>query len=224
MYSFNLALPATPLAPHYFMLKDYLKNNLPPKYIILKFTPGGFNSQLFPYYAVINAGFSEVLQYSFLRKDADVLVNYMLPWRFYWPEIKRYIISKGIALLPARFRKMIKEHYASPQFFDLRYVNVEASARAREELLRLNRGYYYIAEQAIVNGVMPDNVVKNQKEDLDRGISRHRIAEQTSLAQIQDPFVDKFFNLCGAKGIKVILISDYSMGSSRWFECCGSLR
>jgi len=30
-YSYNLALPGLPLAPHYFMLKDYLEKNKPPQ-------------------------------------------------------------------------------------------------------------------------------------------------------------------------------------------------
>ena len=36
LISFNMALPALPLGPHYFLLKEYLRHNPAPKYIVMR--------------------------------------------------------------------------------------------------------------------------------------------------------------------------------------------
>ncbi|MEI7483055.1 MAG: hypothetical protein WCK75_12015, partial [Elusimicrobiota bacterium] len=78
-YSYNLALPASPLAPHYFLLRDYLQRNEPPRYIIMLLTPGRFDTHYFSVCSIQGAGLYEVLVYAFLRNDPDIVLNYLLP-------------------------------------------------------------------------------------------------------------------------------------------------
>jgi hypothetical protein len=226
VFSYNLSLPALPLAPDYFLLKDYLEHNAPPKYIILTLNPGDLTQGLFSYYAPLNAGLAEVVEYSRLRQDGDVLINYLLPVRFYWPEIKRYFISKALSVMPQRFRAPVRQKYADRSkgeetfrhdwgyLFDLRYVDLEKSAHQREELLKENRGYYYIAEQGVIGGALSDDYFSRDKNVpveapvvADMGPSDDVVV----VKETEDPFVKKFFDLALLKGIKVFLISDYTL-------------
>ena len=83
-YSYNLALPALPLAPHYFLLKDYLKKHKPPQYIVMTLSQGGFNRGISPYYFIQGAGLCEILQAAFIYHDASALVNYFFPYKCYY--------------------------------------------------------------------------------------------------------------------------------------------
>jgi len=50
-YSFNLSLPGLPIAPHYFVLKDYLEKTPPPEYIVLHLSVNTGKSDFFDKYA-----------------------------------------------------------------------------------------------------------------------------------------------------------------------------
>jgi hypothetical protein len=94
-FSWNLALPALPIAPHYFELRDYLAANKAPDIIILNVTP--FSSPpyaLFPRYAVQGAdGFGEIFSYFQNQSDTTVLWNYLFPVRLYGTKFLEYSID-----------------------------------------------------------------------------------------------------------------------------------
>lgn len=220
--SFNMALPALPLGPHYFLLKEYLRHNPAPKYIVMTLSPGGLKHELMPYYAPINAGLDEVVAYSFLRKDVDILINRLFPLRFYWPEIRRYFTGKTLAFISQKVSERERREYAGgsgkketfrhdwDRLFHLKYLDFEKTAHHREELLKSNRGYYFIVEQAVVGGALPD----------DFEVQRAPPREAAGAPAVQgggeenDPFVARFFDLAASKNIQVILVADYVLSAA----------
>ncbi len=222
VFSFNLALPALPLGPHYFMLKEYLRHNPPPKYIVMTLSPGGFQQELMPYYAPINAGIDEVVAYAWLRKDVDILVNRLLPLRFYWPEIKRYFTAKALAFISRQVSERERRRYVDgsrkeetfrhdwDRLFHLKFQDLEKTARERENLLKDNRGYYFIAEQAVVGGALPDDFSAREEQ---ASAAAPLGPAVPAAPPARDPFVDRFFDLAASKGIRVILVSDYALAT-----------
>ncbi len=223
-YAVNFSLPALPLAPHYFLLKDFLKNHPPPRYIIMTLSPEGFSSELFPYYAVLNASLPEIAQYALLRKNADIIVNFILPWKLYWPEVKRYAIGKMIMAMPQGWKEAIRKKYADrgagdetyrhgwEKLFDLRYIAVERSAREREKILKDGRGYYFIAEQSIMGGAMPADYAATEAN----GQEEQKILPPEAAfkeSEMHDPFISRFFDLARSRNITVIRKSPAPAGS-----------
>jgi hypothetical protein len=217
-HSFNLSLPALPLAPHYFLLRDYLKNNVPPKYIIMTFNPGRYDNELFPIYSIQGAGLSEAWQYALVSKNSDVLFNYIFPWSFYFPEFKRYLKGKIFILMPDLEREKFKKRFIInakshetylhdwSSIFDSIFLISEQIAMKRESSLVKNRGYYFIVEQAALGGELPDDYISKLKINIEK--QKQFFIDH---AKMDDPFVDKFFSLTKSYGIKVVLISDYAM-------------
>jgi hypothetical protein len=111
VYSHNLALPALPLAPRYFMLKDYLKRNKPPKYIIMSLIPGNFSHHLFPAYCTLGANLSEVARYSYLADNSEILWNYLHPLGSFWPNIKKCCLIQALSFLPPALRESHKKAF-----------------------------------------------------------------------------------------------------------------
>ena len=217
IFSFNLALSALPLGPNYFMLKDYLQHNPPPKYIVTTLDPGGLRHGLMPYYAPINAGLWEVIEYSWYRKDWDLLINYLFPIRFYWPEVRIYMIRRILPLVSKSFwtherQKFVDQSKNKETFqhdwdnwYRLKYLDFEEASQERERILRMDRGYYYIVEQAALGGQLPDDYVAQENK-------KSKALPVSQKEDFEDPFVKRFFDLALSKGIKVILISGYALG------------
>jgi hypothetical protein len=219
-YSYNFSLSALPLAPHYFLLKDYLKNNRAPKFIILQLRTEGFKDELFPIYAIQGAGLFEVIRYALIRRDYTILLDYFLPSRFYWPEIKRFIIGKMLKLRRQEIRQEHRQKYCNQylgqQTFDHNWeyvydslcVHPEQYSKERRALIRKNRGYYYIIEQAAQGGSLPEGY------DPKKALKTETGEEESGKEDLLAPFVDKFFKLTQEYGIKVILIEDYRLNNS----------
>ncbi|MFH0753764.1 MAG: hypothetical protein V2A70_04295 [Candidatus Omnitrophota bacterium] len=222
-FSYNLALPALPLAPHYFLLKDYLQHNPAPKYIVMALSPGGLDHELVPYYALLNAGLGEVISYSILRKDVDILVNYLFPLRFYWPEVQRYVIGKAVTLFKINQERSRQQYVEAARkeetfrhdwdrVYQLRYSYFEKTSGDRAALLKDNRGYYYIAEQAVVGGALADDYAPPQVKSAPViKVPAFKAVSQAQDISGNDPFIKKFFDLALKRNIKVILISDYAI-------------
>ncbi len=229
-YSYNLALPALPLAPHYFMLKDYLKSNVPPGYIIMTLNAGGFKNNLFPIYAVQGAEFFEILQYSFLRKDFSVLEKYFLPSKAYNREIGIYFGSKIFKALPVKIKEGILKEYINnlrknesyphdwEKVFNIQYIAPEKFKERMAAALADSRGYYYLSEQAIIGGRLPvDYKPAEGVSDMNAGNNRDNFKEENlyeTFSAKEDPFIEKFFRLTSEYNIKVILIGGYNLGLS----------
>jgi hypothetical protein len=204
--SYNLALPALPLGPHYYMLRNFLKNNEAPKYIILALESVGLYGGLFTSYAPHGAGFFEVMDYSLRLKNGDILLNYLFPSRLNWREISAYLLGKLFHLLPDRMRSWKKEfvfkylrniesfphdwNYAYESFF----VTPEKNMKERREFIKQQKGYYYFPEQSVVGGKLPVGFT---------------LTDQHESSEMADPYLDVFFKLCTDYNIKIILITPY---------------
>lgn len=179
-YSYNLALPALPIAPLYFTLKDYLKTNRPPDYIIMTLhVDPGTAPGLFDKYAIQGIDFpAELLSYVNHRKNKTVALNYFIPARIYSQETFQYLI-----------------------FSLLKRSNIRSTiARNRSTIAQTDseRGYYYITDQALYpGGRLPDNYGRGTLS-----LKKHEIFNPYI-----DPYVKMFFDLCkSTRTTKVILI------------------
>ncbi len=171
VYSYNLALPALPLAPHYFMLEDYLKRNKPPKYIILLLETDGFRQYLFSAYSIMGAGLNEALRYSYLAKNAEIIWSHIYPLGSFWPNIKKSCLIQALSFLPAAFREAHKKAFLREAnlgetykhdweyIYQSEYAAPEKAARDLRRNLLKNRGYYYIIEQAVKGGNLSEDYV-----------------------------------------------------------------
>jgi len=214
--SYNMALPGLPLAPHYFLLADYLKHNPPPDWIVLRLKKGGWNFFHFSEYAIQGASLSEVWQYRKITGNQDLLTSYFLRLRLNWPFVKRFFIGKIYSFLPARFQQQVKDAYKTKQedrehyehdweyFFENQFVHPEARSAERRRFVTEERGYYDFRENAAIGGALPDDYVYSKKGDW--GQSDEKGA---------DPFVDQFFDLTQSRGIRVLLINDYILSTEK---------
>jgi len=214
--SYNMSLPGLPLATHYFLLADYLKNNSPPDWIVLRLKKGGWNFFHFSEYAIQGASFSEAWQYRKITGNHDLLTRYLLRVRLNWPFVKRYLIGKAYSFMPERFQQQVKNTYKNKQeerenyehdweyFFDAQFIHPEARSRERRRFVTEERGYYDFRENAAVGGVLPDDYAYSKKGEWG----------QTD-EEVVDPFVNQFFDLTQAKGIRVLLINDYLLSTEK---------
>jgi hypothetical protein len=210
-HAYNLALPALPLAPHYFMLKDYLRKNEAPQYIVMQLSIGGYQNKFFPIYAIQGAGLFEVLCYYSFRRDFSMVLNYLIPSRSYWPEVKRYCIGEILSVMPEEMRKMHRNryyrrfrnketyHHNWKYFYEAQYVSAKKYMEERKEYLKINRGYYYIIEQAAIGGKLPDDFTPKRNEK-----KRPKMTDY-------DPFAERFFKLAEEHNIKIMLIESYQL-------------
>jgi hypothetical protein len=216
--SYNLALPGLPLAPHYFMLKDYLEKNKPPKYVILLLNPGitGRDNTIFSYFAIMGARPFEVLQYALIRKD-DIVLNYLVPSRVHWGFIRKYFVGKIIRLMPKAIKNLHKYAYSLQRrtdtqdretienLYKLEYIIPAEYAQQRKEFTRQHRGYSNNDEVFKAMGI---TIRKNALSEEGAFARRKSRGEEK---ETDDPFVVKFFELAKKHNIKVILISPYEI-------------
>jgi hypothetical protein len=178
-YSYNLALPALPIGPQYFVLKDYLERNPPPQYIITTLsTERGNAPGLFDKYALQGISMPhELAAYARLRKNKAILMNWLFPIRMY----KRETLKYGYAML------LDRRSIRRARDMDRRIM------RAIER----DRGYYYIRDRvAFPGGRLPDDFMPQS--------GMHRKCEQFD--PFEDPFAGMFFNLTRDQGITVMLV------------------
>lgn len=210
-YSYNLSLPGMPLGPHYFLIEEYLKRNPPPKAIVMKLDLGLFDFFFFKSNALRGAGLREAADYAIWDNDGSILVNYFFPIRYFWPDAKRYVVSRIYKILPPLIQDRIKRKYLEnvedretyehnwEEYFETRYISPEKRTRDRQRVLEKGRGYYYFEEQAALRGHLP----RNYKHDLQKYPPKKLYAEDPY------PYLEKLLNLAEAYGIKIILIQPY---------------
>jgi len=239
--SYNMALIGLQLPPHYFLLKDFIKHNGAPDWILLQYSTGGFEIESFPSYSVQGAGFFEALQYAYYRKNLDVFLNYIIPSRLHWPEVTRYFFGKILQWMPQKIKDAHKNIYLnSPDanniyghnrkhFYESQFVYPEKYHQQIIEKLHQDRGYYYIAEQAAEGGVISaEYLVKvgawnaQQADGAGQDVVA-RINDVLAIDKLQDaqtaaeiprelpPFVEDFFKLTKENHIKVMIIDSYEL-------------
>jgi hypothetical protein len=173
-YSYNLALPALPIGSSFFILKDYLSVHPPPQYIVLELYTNRFKEwNIFDYYAA--QGMSGTSELSSLVKHMprkSILLNYLFPFRMYKYHIPGYLFNRFFR--PARIESQLKKNQA-----------------ILTGILE-NRGYYFIAEQAVT-------------EDLTRK-QRGPGKAAPEYDPFSDPYVTLFFDLAERHNIRVLLI------------------
>ena len=178
-YSYNLALPALPIGPQFFVLKDYLERNPAPQYIVTTLsTERGNAPGLFDKYALQGISMPhELAAYARLRKSKPILMNWLFPIRMYKQETLKY----GFAMLLDR----------------------DSIRRARDtdrrtmRAIERDRGYYYIRDKvAFPGGRLPDDFMPQN--------GMHRKCDQFN--PFEDPFTGMFFSLAREQGITVMLV------------------
>jgi len=181
--SFNLSLPALPVGPHYYCLKDYIKNNTPPQYIVIYLSTyrGMIDSmagKLVRYYC--NQGsmsFHELLSYSIFFRDPWILIYHILPQLMFSDFVDSYTFNN-------LFHK--------DDIIKIREHNMTLLTRMVKD-----RGYYFIEEQAR----FPDKALPEDfSEDM------HPNQTRPIFDVDSDIFLDKFFRFTSSEGIKVLLI------------------
>jgi len=178
-YSLNLSLPALPIGPHYFALKDYLESNPPPEYIVLHLSvSAGKSTSLFDKYA--NQGISfpqELVSYFINRENKTVIFNFVFPIRMYLKQSVKYALN--LVFNPSDIRR-----------------NRRRNAKIVNKMIN-DRGYYFIKEQArFPDNKLPATFKESLNLDRTRGIYDPHI----------DPYVRKFFDLASNNKIKILLI------------------
>ncbi|MCP4154709.1 MAG: hypothetical protein GY757_43715 [bacterium] len=174
----NFALPALPISAYYFLLKDYLKTNPPPATILLELKTIAGMAMFHRYANQGISGLGEILSYMRNISDKNVAANYFLPIRMYKYYIARYLSNK--LRHPAALAK-----------------NRKRNRNIVKKMLE-DRGYYFIAEQAL----FPD---KRLPEGY--GLKKGKLPDTPpQLDPFADPYVEKFFDLAQREKIPVQLI------------------
>lgn len=176
--SHNMALPALPIGPHYFELRDYIASSGPPDWIILSLlldnsaAPG-----LFDRYALQGARLNpDILSYAANRKSKNFLLNYLVPTRMYLAPSLKFAAASVFGRDGLR--------------------DTRAKNRAAVDRMIRNRGYYYISEQALYpGGRLPDDYGADTPP-----------ATPDDYDPRFDPYVKMFIRFACANGINVLLI------------------
>ena len=244
-YSYNLSLVGLQIPSHYFMMKDYLKRHDPPEYVLIDPTPGGFEIESFPSYAIQGASLFEVAQYAYYRKHIDVLLNYLFPSRLHWPEVTRYFLGKLIKSGPQYIKRKHQEIYLNrfagepvyghnrKYFYESQYVDPDGSMKESLGLLRQNRGYYFIVEQSSEESSLtqedlqkhfPTQFAKYLERKENQVFSPIDCASKMTIMkknkQEKVPvFFDAFFGLMKRHNIKVVLIPAYVLDIFQGEDC-----
>ncbi len=242
--SYNLSLIGLQMSPHYFMMRDYLKHHDPPDYVFIDPSSGGFQVESFPSYAIQGAGLSEVIKYAYYRRNIDVLLNYIIPSRIHWPEVTRYFLGKLIQSSPKYLRDKHRAIYMGrfsgesayehnrKYFYESQYVDPHGTMKRSLDLLRENRGYYFIVEQSSENGSLvkedikrwfpnefkryfnDENLLNAPKETCES----KRIEEGDEKVALPI-FFEKFFDLMREYNIKVALTQSYILDVFKSEDC-----
>lgn len=181
VFSLNLSLPALPVGPHYFLLKDYMNNYPKPDKIVLLFTANvDKHSSLFDYYAIQGMeSRKELTSYFWHRDSKSFLLNYFLPMQLYDDDILRY----------AYYSIKDKDVITSKKQENVNIVNKMFE----------DRGYYFIKEESRFPGyIVPEDYTADLTPNEER-------------PYVKDPFEDDytklFFDYCKNNQIEVLLIS-----------------
>ncbi|MCP5053734.1 MAG: DUF1574 domain-containing protein, partial [bacterium] len=180
--SYNLGMPALPISSSYFILKDYLRNNPPPQYILMELYINRIkDTYTFNYYS--SQGMtdpSEVISLVQNLQDKSILLNYLVPFRMYKFLVPKYLYNS--IFHPVRIRKLKRR-------------NIRITKRMVK-----NRGYYFIPEGAVEEGLTLSN------EDTPVAAVKKSTGKPPHYNPFVDPFVEKFFRLTAEKNIRVQLI------------------
>ena len=180
--SFNFALPALPIGPAYFVLKDLIKNWGSPNYVVIQIvTNSGLEPGVFDFSAPEGMGFPEEF-FSYLRhrKNKVALFNVLFPMRLYTHEVAKYLRN---SLLD------------SP---DIKHAR-EKNRQILDQMIE-DRGYYYIAEHALFpTGELPEGWAVLPKGDLPP-------IGPAGFDFDEDPYLKKFMDFTLKHQIKVLLI------------------
>ncbi|MCP4217176.1 MAG: DUF1574 domain-containing protein [bacterium] len=191
--SYNLALPALPIGPYYFQLKDYLETTAPPRRIILELKiKSKRNLQLFHHYA--NQGISgpgEAFSYFRHCQNKSTVANYLFPIRMYKYFVGPYVVNS--IFNPAALKERKRENHAH-----VRQMKTE-------------RGYFFIKEQALFPDLrLPENYGAAQGKILQKG---------EEFDPFTDPYVAKFFDLAAQHHIVIQIIQPvYRSSQFRQYE------
>jgi hypothetical protein len=178
-YSLNLALPALPIGPYYHYLKDFLKHNPPPEYIIMTYHVDGEPMLLSETYGNQGINFpGELFSYFIHRKDKNQIVNYLLPLHVYRGPIFKYL------------------YYS---LFDPSHI--QRTKKRNDKIVEAmieDRGYYFIREQSrFPDGKLP----ADYRADTDCPDCKMKLYDPES-----DVYVDKFFKLTEKLNTEVLLV------------------
>ncbi len=190
--SFNLALPALPIGPGYFAVKEMTESWGRPDVIVVRLVgDSGKEPGLFDYNAIQGMGFpGEFLSYLLHRQNKIFALNYLVPLRMYTNETFRYL--KDLVFDPAHIEKT-------------RLRN----AAVLEQLVR-DRGWYYVEQQKIFeDGKLPDNY------ELATSTAALAPIPPGNFDWASDPYLRKFFDFALANNIQVLLVgSVFRSGTS----------
>lgn len=181
--SYNLSLPALPLGPQYFMLKDYLRNNKAPDYIIIyPVFDYGDTRNFFDKYAIQGIKFpQEIISYLLHRDNKVVVMNYVFPMNLYNVHMIRYL------------------------FYLLKEPGAIAEKKAYNQLITSlmvkSKGYYFIREQAAFPG---DRLPDQYRQAKDSNMAPYDYDPD------KDYYAKIFFDLAKEKNIKVLMIQKYA--------------
>ncbi|MFC2081154.1 hypothetical protein ACFLR8_02985 [Bacteroidota bacterium] len=190
--SVNLALPALPIGPNYFCLLDYLEKNSPPDYAIITLRLDDPSDRaLFDFYANQGIAFPrELLSYAIIRKDRNVILNYLLPCNMYSSVLLKSL--KTILLSRSEIRNIRKRN-----------------SMLVEQMIE-EKGYYFIKEQ----GKFPDGILPDIYTNPDDAPDQYR-----PVGDLEDPYLHKFLKFTQQQQIEV-LITNYPLrvNSNKPFE------
>ncbi len=175
-YSYNLALPALPIGPAYYILKDYLDRNPPPQYVIMQFYINRCrNCTLFNYYASQGYnGIGELADMMVNLRNKSIFLNAVFPFKMY--------------------RFFVIQHLLEALFRPGEIVKLREHNRVILNRMKADRGFYFIEEQA----------VEGNRLEGEAGGTATR--EPGTFDPFYDPYTRKFFDLTADRGIKVLLI------------------
>jgi hypothetical protein len=179
-YSYNLALPALPISSAYFVLEDYLEKNPPPEFVIMQLHINWCRRcVLFNYYATQGFnGIGEIVSLVRNMENKSIILNYLFPFKTYRFFAVQYIFDT--IFRPANI------------------AEIKEKNRAILANMTAERGFYFIEEQAVAeDNRLPDDFTPLQNGPIEK------IGE---FDPFTDPYVEKFFELTRAAGVKVLLI------------------
>ncbi len=178
--SLNLSLPALPIGPHYFELKDYLEHEVPDKIILLFNTNVDSLPSMFDYYAIQGMhALEELPSYMVHRNNKTFALNFLLPSQVYDGAILKYL--KNSILHPELIEERIEDNQA--------IINQMIESR----------GFYFIEHEAL----FPNNQLPEEYDyDLTPKVERPYVKNPFS-----DAYTKKFFDLTMNLDIEVLLIA-----------------
>ncbi|MFN0117489.1 MAG: hypothetical protein ACKVQC_04240 [Elusimicrobiota bacterium] len=178
----NLALPALPIGPGYFALKDLVEAGEKPDVVVVRLVLDNSDQPgLFDFNVIQGLRFpEEFLSYLIHRKNRAFALNYLVPLRMYTNETIRFLKN-------ALFNRE-----------DI----VSSKKRNETEAKKMinDRGYYFIRDQ----NIFPEGRLPEGFDILDP--KQIKAIEPGKFIWGQDPYLEKFLEYTQKNGIKVFLI------------------